>query len=65
MGEQRKLWITYNHLKALTAIILFTPIIKAVPLTLESRIDIQFYWMIVALLLSPFARFYREFYVAK
>jgi hypothetical protein len=65
MGERRKLWLAYNHTKALTAIILFTPIIKAVPITLEARIDIQFYWMVLALLMSPFARFYREYFVAQ
>jgi hypothetical protein len=65
MGEQRKLWVSFNHVKALTAILLFTPIIKVLPITLESRINIQFYWMVTALLLSPFARFYREYFVAK
>jgi hypothetical protein len=65
MGEKRKLWLGYNHLKALTAIVLFTPIVKAFPLAVKTRIDIQFYWMVFALLLSPFARFYREHFVAK
>jgi hypothetical protein len=65
MGENRKLWVAFNHIKALTAILIFTPIIKALPFTVESRIDIKFYWMITALLLSPFARFYREYFVAK
>lgn len=64
MGEKRKLWVAFNHIKLLTAIILFTPIIKFLPITLETRIDTQFYWMITALLLSPFARFYREHFVA-
>lgn len=65
MGEKRKLWVAFNHLKALTAVLLFTPIVKIFPITLETRIDIQFYWMVSALLLSPFARFYREFFVSK
>jgi len=65
MGEKRKLWLGYNHLKALTAILLFTPISKAFPFSVKTKIDIQFYWMVAALLLSPFARFYREYYVAK
>lgn len=66
MGDQKKkLWIGFNHLKALTALILFTPLVKIFPISLETRIDIQFYWMVLALLLSPFARFYREFFVAK
>lgn len=66
MGDQKKkLWIGFNHLKALTALILFTPLVKIFPISLETRIDIQFYWMVLALLFSPFARFYREFFVAK
>jgi hypothetical protein len=59
MGEKRKLWLAYNHSKALTAIILFTPLVKLFPMALQTRIDLQFYWMVFALLLSPFARFYR------
>lgn len=31
---------------------------------MEGKIDLQFYWMVVALLVSPFARFYREHFVA-
>jgi hypothetical protein len=65
MGENRKLWIAFNHIKALSAIVLFTPIIKALPITAEATIDMKFYWMVGALLLSPFARFYREHFVAK
>ena len=65
MGERRKLWIAFNHIKALTALVLFTPIIKALPITAEATIDIKFYWMVAALLFSPFARFYREYFVAK
>lgn len=65
MGEQRKLWVAFNHVKLLTALILFTPIVKILPATAEEMIDVKFYWMVMALLLSPFARFYREFFVAK
>ena len=65
MGEKRKLWIAYCHLKALTATILFSPLVKFLPLTVQGKIDIQFYWMVLALILSPFARYYREHYVAK
>ena len=59
MGERRKLWISYNHLKALSSIVIFTPLIKALPFSQEQIIDIKFYWMVIALLGSPFARFYR------
>ena len=65
MGERRKLWVAYSHIKALTAVILFSPLVKVLPISATARIDIQFYWMILALVLSPFARFYREHFVAK
>lgn len=64
MGEKRKLWLAYNHTKALTAIIIFTPLAKMLPITVEEKIDVQFYWMLIVLVLSPFARFYREHFVA-
>ena len=60
MGEKRKLWIGFHHLKLLTALVIFTPVVKHLPLTLEGRIDLQFYWMVAAILVSPFMRFYRE-----
>jgi hypothetical protein len=59
MGEKRKLWIGFNHLKALTALAIFTPIIKLFGLSPQAKIDVQFYWMLMALIVSPFARFYR------
>jgi hypothetical protein len=65
MGEKRKLWISYHHIKLITAVVLFTPILKLFTKDVETKINLQFYWMILALLLSPFARFYREHYVAK
>ena len=65
MGEKRKLWVAFNHIKALTAVLIFTPIAKLLPWTVETKINVQFYWMVAALVLSPFARFYREFFVSK
>ena len=65
MGERRKLWVAYHHLKALTAVMLFSPLVKVLPISVEGRIDVQFYWIVMVLLLSPFARFYREFVVGK
>ena len=59
MGEKRKLWIGFSHLKLLTAIVLFTPLAKLLNFDKQTKIDVQFYWMVAALLLSPFARFYR------
>lgn len=34
MGEKRKLWVGFHHLKLLTAIILFSPVIKIIPISL-------------------------------
>jgi hypothetical protein len=45
-------------------VLIFTPLGNLLPLTMEGKIDLQFYWMVVALLVSPFARFYREHFVA-
>ena len=64
MGAKRQLWIGFNHLKLLTAVAIFTPLVKYLPLSLEGRIDLQFYWMIVAVVISPFMRFYREHWTA-
>jgi len=57
--------VAYQHTKTLTAVIIFTPLGNLLPLSVEGKIDLQFYWMVLALLLSPFARFYREHFVAK
>jgi hypothetical protein len=65
MGEKRKLWVGYHHLKLLTAVVIFTPLAKMLPISVETRINVQFYWMVMALLCSPFARFYREHFVAQ
>ena len=59
MGEKRKLWIGLHRLKLLSAIVLFTPIAKLLNFDTETKIDAQFYWMVTALVVSPFARFYR------
>lgn len=64
MGDQRKPWVGFHHLKLLTAAVIFTPVMSVVPLSSECKIDVQFYWMVIMLLLSPFARFYREHYTA-
>lgn len=65
MGNARKLWKGFHHFKALTAILIFTPAVKMLPFKQTELINIKFYWMVTMLLVSPFARFYREFFVAK
>lgn len=65
MGEHRKAWVGFHHLKLATALFLFTPVIKLFPISQEVKINLRFYWLVTALLLSPFFRFYREYFVAE
>ena len=59
MGERRKLWISWNHIKLLITLVLFSPIQKVIPLLSENLMYVRFYWLIAVVLLSPAARFYR------
>ena len=59
MGEQRKLWIGYHHLKLLITISLWTPLAKLI-FSEKILIDCRFYWMISIILVAPYMRFYRE-----
>lgn len=33
MGANRKPWVGFHHLKLLTALVLFTPVMKALPVS--------------------------------
>lgn len=59
MGERRKLWISWNHIKLLITLVLFSPIQKFIPLLSENLMYVRFYWLVVVIFLSPAARFYR------
>ena len=59
MGERRKLWISWNHIKLLITLVLFSPIYKLIPPLSDNLIYARFYWLVVVALLSPAARFYR------
>lgn len=61
MGAKKKLWMHFHHLKLATAIVLFTPLITVLPISKSLRINLQFYWVIISLLLAPMARYYREY----
>jgi hypothetical protein len=61
MGEKKKAWIFFHHLKFATAIVLFTPVITLFPISKATRINIQFYWIIGSLVMAPMARYYREY----
>ena len=59
MGDNRQLWMVYHHLKTLTGVALVTPVNKMLHVDVATKINMQFYWMLAIMLLSPLARFYR------
>lgn len=59
MGERRKLWISWNHIKLLITLVLFSPIYKLITPLSDNLIYARFNWLVVVTLLSPAARFYR------
>ena len=60
MGDKKRAWVTFHHLKFVTAILLFTPIVTLLPLSKKTRINLQFYWILASMILAPMARYYRE-----
>ncbi len=65
MGDKRHLWINFHWVKAILSILIFSPLLHLLSCPKLVMIDIQFYWLITILILSPFARYYREWYIAK
>lgn len=61
MGEKKKAWIMFHHIKFVTALVLFTPVVTLIPLAKNTRINLQFYWVLISLILAPMARYYREY----
>ena len=59
MGEQKKLWISWHNLKLLVTLMLFLPVYKFIPLLHGGIVNARFYWLLVLIVLSPAARFYR------
>lgn len=59
MGDKKRIWISFHHIKLITAIIIFTPIVNILPIHKMTRINIQFYWIITSMILAPLARYYR------
>lgn len=62
MGERRKLWISWNHIKLLITLVLFTPIQKLITPLSDNLVYARFYWLVALIFLSPAARFYREYW---
>ena len=65
MGQDRKLWISWHHIKLLITLILFTPVFKYIPVLSGEVVNFRFYWIAALVLVSPAARFYREYFVKK
>ena len=65
MGENRKLWISWNHIKLLVSLIVFLPTYKFIPILSEEIVNARFFWLFVMIFVSPAARFYREYFTKK
>jgi hypothetical protein len=63
--ESQRNWLYFNYLKVTTAAIIFTPLFSLLSFSKSAKVDIQFYWIVCALIISPMARYYREFSVMK
>ena len=63
LKEDRKLWIGLVHTKLVVGILIFTPVLQAIGgYSDKTYVAIQFYFLILFLIVSPFMRFYREHY---
>ena len=61
MGDNKKPWLMFHYVKLISAIILFTPLVKLLPLSGGVKVEMQFYWILLACVLAPLAKYYREF----
>jgi hypothetical protein len=59
MGDKKKEWMLFHHVKLVTAILLFTPLFKLIPFSKGFKLNLQFYWIVAALILAPMMRYYR------
>ena len=58
MGDKRKLWVGYHHLKLLVTPVLYSPLGNLIG---ESGlINLRMLWILSIIIVSPFMRFYRE-----
>ncbi|CAK92722.1 unnamed protein product (macronuclear) [Paramecium tetraurelia] len=62
LKSKNKFWAGTLHLKAITTIIILTPLAKFISRDQQLVKAIQFYYVVAMLLLSPFLRFYREWW---
>lgn len=59
MGEKRKLWVGFHHLKLAITLILYLPIGKWI-ISEPSLASLRMYWVLCTIFVSPYMRFYRE-----
>ena len=64
MGEKRMLWIYFHYAKGISAVLVLNPWLVYI-FPKRVRINIQFYWLAIILILSSFVRFYREWFTVK
>lgn len=64
MKDQAKFWIAFHHTKLLLSCIILTPIIGMMA-SPDGVNTIRFYFVVFNLIVSPFMRFYREFWTQK
>lgn len=62
MGEKRKLWVGFHHLKLLLTVVLYTPLGKVFG---EGLVSLRMGWMLAIIVISPYMRFYREKHSAR
>jgi hypothetical protein len=58
MGDKKKLWMSWHHIKFIITLALFSPIYKYL-ISDNDLVKIRFYFMCTCLAVSPFMRFYR------
>jgi hypothetical protein len=58
MGEKRKLWVGYHHIKLAITLLLYLPFAKWW-IAGSVLASLRMYWVLSAIVISPFMRFYR------
>lgn len=64
MQKDAKLWIGVHHTKLLLSSIILTPLLNLI-CPASSASAVRFYFVLFLIFLSPFMRFYREYYTEK
>lgn len=59
MGDKRKLWVGYHHLKLAITLLLYLPFGKML-MSGSALASLRMYWVLSIIVVSPYMRFYRE-----